>query len=121
MDGMGTALRWERAAGDEWHGMCGEAWAAEVTPRAGVWGGAWRWRLVAPGSVSGLRAEGLGNSRERAQERAEAAFRAWCERAGLVAREGIVPGYKSAAVADPEGRRSAERRDAEGHVGEDAP
>lgn len=97
------ALRWEWRDGS-WIGRSGELAAAMVELSSVPAGPAW-WRLLLPDAAPLDQAD----TPDAAKAAAESAFRAWCERAGLVARVGFVPPYK----ADAAGPRTAQGNGAE--------
>lgn len=102
------ALRWEPRA-DGVRGSWGFSGGAVVAGVMSIPGG-WLWDSVADlGGDTG----GIAATPDAAKAAAEAAFRAWCERAGLVARGdagGMVPPYKEGAGGlRPAGGNGAER------------
>lgn len=97
-------LRWEPRT-DGTRGSWGFSGAAVVAGVMPVSAG-WLWDSVADlGDDMG----GIAATLDAAKAAAESAFRAWCERAGLVARVGFVPPYKGEAG----GPRTAEGSGAE--------
>lgn len=106
------ALRWEKHP--DWEdgllGFSGTACVVRVVPaRAG-----WLWDVV--GDVN-QGAGGTAATPAAAKDAAVRAWAAWCELAGLVAREGFVPGYKGDAEPDAAGPRHAEGGGAERDAG----
>lgn len=99
------ALRWE-SIGTGWRGYAGSVHVGTVSsglPRD-VAERRWYWIVV---TATGY-ADGDDTALEAAKAAAEAA---WCERAGLVAREGIVPGYKGAEGQAPDADAHRPERD----------
>lgn len=85
------ALRWEEHPDwtDGLLGFSGAACVVRVVPaRAG-----WLWDVV--GDVN-QGSGGTAGTRDAAKDAAARTWAAWCERAGLVPREGFLPGYKGA-------------------------
>lgn len=115
----GPALRWEErldAYGCTYHaGISAAAWVATVAPYSGLPDERlWTYCLLDAAEPCD---EGVAESLDAAEAAAEAAFRAWCHRAGLVARVGFVPPYKAAGGPGADGSRTAEGGGAERDAG----
>ena len=99
------ALRWEWRDGC-WLGRSGDLAAATVEVSFLPAGPAW-WRLL----VSDAAPLKHAATPDAAKAAADAAWSAWCERAGLAARVGIVPGYKGAEGQAPDADAHRPERD----------